>query len=215
MEKCVAQMKTYFPIIDSLLSYSLKEQLSSDSYAGVCLGLSTIAQSMSLVKLQFLYRRFLGLTCAFLAGLPPICGLYTAFISSLLYSLFGTSTHSYLSSNLILCFFIRNLLDRYTKPHDTVYLMGRDSSNFANLAAGNEQIAYTVTATFLASIFVALIFASRLRFLFSFISKHLLSGFSLGLTIRVFFSQINHVIHVRGHSCISELSFTVSLSTFN
>jgi MFS superfamily sulfate permease-like transporter len=147
-----------------------------------------------------------------LAGLPPVSGLYTALISTLLYSLFGTSTYSQLSSNLVLSFFVRNLLERFSTPHDTIYLINQDedSKKWSNLKAGSEQIDYAVTVTFMASAFVALIYASRLRFLFSFVFKHLLTGFSFGLTIRVLFSQINHILHVKGHSCISELSFTVS-----
>jgi SulP family sulfate permease len=152
-----------------------------------------------------------------LAGLPPICGLYTALVSTLLYSLFGTSTHSQLSGSLILSFFIRNLLERFSTPHDSIYLINQreNSKKWVNLKAGNEQIDYAVTVTFIASIFLALIYASRLRFLFSFVSKHLLTGFSFGLGIRVLFSQINHVLHVKGHSCISELSFTVSYCRFS
>lgn len=55
-QKLWTQLKSYFPIIDTVLNYSLKEQLSGDLCAGACLGLYTIAQS---------------LVCAFLAGLPP------------------------------------------------------------------------------------------------------------------------------------------------
>lgn len=47
VEKCVAKLKTYFPIVDTLLNYSVKEQLGGDLYAGVCLGLYTGAQSKS------------------------------------------------------------------------------------------------------------------------------------------------------------------------
>lgn len=143
----------------------------------------------------------------------PVCGIYTALVSTLLYSLFGTSTHSQLSSSLVLSFFVRNLLERFATPHDTIYLINQNekSKKWLNLKTGNEQIDYVVTVTFIASLFLALIYASRLRFLFSFVSRHLLTGFSFGLTIRVLFSQINHVLHVKGHTCISELSFTVSL----
>ncbi|MDW3209170.1 MAG: sulfate permease [Reichenbachiella sp.] len=70
-------MKSIFPIIDSLNSYS-SEWLKNDLFAGLVVGVMLIPQ---------------GMAYAMIAGLPPIYGLYTAIIPTIVYALIGSSRH--------------------------------------------------------------------------------------------------------------------------
>lgn len=70
-------MKSIFPIIDSLKSYS-SEWLKNDLFAGLVVGVMLIPQ---------------GMAYAMIAGLPPIYGLYTAIIPTIVYALIGSSRH--------------------------------------------------------------------------------------------------------------------------
>uniref|UniRef100_A0A915MRU8 STAS domain-containing protein n=1 Tax=Meloidogyne javanica TaxID=6303 RepID=A0A915MRU8_MELJA len=77
----------------------MNQDLFGDFRAGLALSLHGTAE---------------GLAMAFLAGLPPICGLYTIFYSSLVYLFFGTSNFSFMGTNLAVCFFLGNIIERNT-----------------------------------------------------------------------------------------------------
>lgn len=70
-------MKRFFPIFDSITSYS-SEWLKNDLFAGLVVGVMLIPQ---------------GMAYAMIAGLPPIYGLYTAIIPTIVYAFFGSSRH--------------------------------------------------------------------------------------------------------------------------
>uniref|UniRef100_A0A915N5Y8 SLC26A/SulP transporter domain-containing protein n=1 Tax=Meloidogyne javanica TaxID=6303 RepID=A0A915N5Y8_MELJA len=90
---------THLPIIRVIQRYSFRKDLFGDFRAGLALSLHGTAE---------------GLAMAFLAGLPPICGLYTTFYSSLVYLFFGTSNFSFMGTNLAVCFFLGNIIERNT-----------------------------------------------------------------------------------------------------
>ncbi|CAI5499305.1 unnamed protein product [Closterium sp. Naga37s-1] len=65
-----------FPCTKWMAAYSLREDLVADLIAGISVGVMLVPQSMSYAKL---------------AGLPPIYGLYSAFVPILSYVVFGSS----------------------------------------------------------------------------------------------------------------------------
>jgi len=68
-------LKTFFPILELIGSYS-KKDFRSDLYAGLIVGVILIPQ---------------GMAYALLAGLPPVHGLYAVTIPLLVYAILGTS----------------------------------------------------------------------------------------------------------------------------
>lgn len=66
----------YIPFLDWLSSYKLKEYLPGDIAAGISVGIMLVPQ---------------GLAYSYLARVPPIHGLYTAFFPVLIYAMFGNS----------------------------------------------------------------------------------------------------------------------------
>lgn len=67
--------KSFFPILESLESYT-KKDFTKDLSAGLTVGVMLIPQ---------------GMAYALLTGMPPIYGLYGGFIPLLFYAIFGTS----------------------------------------------------------------------------------------------------------------------------
>ncbi|CAI5473346.1 unnamed protein product [Closterium sp. Yama58-4] len=65
-----------FPCTKWMAAYSLRDDLVADLIAGISVGVMLVPQSMSYAKL---------------AGLPPIYGLYSAFVPILSYVVFGSS----------------------------------------------------------------------------------------------------------------------------
>lgn len=109
---------------------------------------------------------------------------------------------------MIICFFIRNVIERHSFPYDYIYLLSANSTQKENIT-GVEQIGIASTLTFLAGTIQACLFTLRLDFVFSYVSQQVLSGFSFGLAIRIVFNQLQYVLHLKGNSCISEMALTV------
>lgn len=114
---------------------------------------------------------------------------------------------------MIICFFVRNIIERHSVPYDYIYLLSSNSTQNFDIT-GVEQIGIASTLTFLAGAIQAGLFTLRLDFVFSYVSQQVLSGFSFGLAIRIVFNQLQHVLHLKGNSCISELALTVWIFLF-
>uniref|UniRef100_A0A914KMA7 STAS domain-containing protein n=1 Tax=Meloidogyne incognita TaxID=6306 RepID=A0A914KMA7_MELIC len=162
---------THLPIIRVIQRYSFRKDLFGDFRAGLALSLHGTAE---------------GLAMAFLAGLPPICGLYTIFYSSLVYLFFGTSNFSFMGTNLAVCFFLGNIIERNT----TV-----EGSNI--ISYGSLEVAST--AIILCAIVNSAIYLFRLDFLFGLFSEQIIAGFSFGLGTRIVFSQLGNIIQLKSN----------------
>ncbi|KAI1694921.1 sulfate permease family domain-containing protein [Ditylenchus destructor] len=55
----------------------------------------------------------------------------------------------------------------------------------------------------------------RLDFVFCYLSEHVIKGYSLGVAIRVILNQLQHLLHIRFRSCISEVSLTFPVSAWD
>ncbi|WP_280770232.1 SulP family inorganic anion transporter [Salipaludibacillus daqingensis] len=69
-------MNRWFPFLDWIKQYDLKEDFKGDITAGLIVAIMLIPQ---------------GMAYAMLAGLPPVMGLYASTVPLILYALFGTS----------------------------------------------------------------------------------------------------------------------------
>ncbi|KAL7074604.1 hypothetical protein ACQ4LE_005717 [Meloidogyne hapla] len=163
---------THLPIIRVLQRYSFRKDLFGDFRAGLALSLHGTAE---------------GLAMAFLSGLPPICGLYTTFYSSLLYLFFGTSNFSFMGTNLAVCFFLGNIIER------NITLNGGNNI----ISFGSLEVASTTI--FLCAIFNSLIYLLRFDFLFGLFSEQIIAGFSLGLGARIVFNQLGNIIKLKSN----------------
>jgi high affinity sulfate transporter 1 len=120
----------------------------------------------------------LNIGYAQVAGLPPIVGLYTAIVPSILWAIFATSRNLVASPDAPIAALIGSLLARMAIPGDDHYV----------------QLA--LVQTLLCAAFFFLFWFFRLGFLANFLSKAVLIGFISGLGIEVMLSQIQKIMGV-------------------
>lgn len=120
----------------------------------------------------------LNIGYAQVAGLPPIVGLYTAIVPSILWSLFATSRHMVASPDAPIAALIGSLLAALAAPADPRYV----------------QLAFALALV--CAVFFFLFWYFRLGFLANFLSRAVLVGFISGLGIEVMLSQIHKIMGI-------------------
>ena len=155
-------IKSIFPVAEWLPNYQ-KTDFKGDLWAGITVGIMLIPQ---------------GMAYAMIAGLPPIYGLYAAFIPQIIYSIFGTSRQLSVAPVAMISL-----------------LIGAGISEFA--AQGSE--AYIKLAILLAMIvgMLQLLFGLfRMGFLVNFLSQPVISGYTSSAAIIIGLSQLKHLLGV-------------------
>ena len=156
-------LRSFFPILDWLPNYK-KTHFSGDLFAGLTVGVMLIPQ---------------GMAYAMLAGLPPIFGLYAAFVPQIIYAFTGTS---------------RQLA------------VGPVAMDSLLVAAGLGALAiskiedYIIMAVFLAFFMGAiqlLLGILRMGFLVQLLSKPVINGFTSAAAIIIGMSQFKHLLGVQ------------------
>lgn len=117
-----------------------------------------------------------GVAYAFIAGLPPEYGLYTAIVSVIVAALFGSSWH---------------LISGPTAAISIVIMSVASSTGAQTLP---EYISAVITITFLAGIFQLLLAVFRMGGLVNFISHTVIIGFTAGAAILIASSQMEHLL---------------------
>jgi len=156
------QLKSILPVLDWLPKYK-KQDLNGDIYAGITVGVMLIPQ---------------GMAYSMIAGLPPIYGLYAAFIPQIIYSLFGTSRQLSVAPVAMISL-----------------LIGAGVSELAEV--GSEE--YIQMAILLAIMVGALQFLFglfRMGFLVNFLSQPVISGYTSAAAIIIGLSQLKHLLGV-------------------
>jgi len=156
------QLKSILPVFDWLPNYQ-KQDFKGDFYAGITVGVMLIPQ---------------GMAYAMIAGIPPIYGLYAAFIPQIIYSFFGTSRQLSVAPVAMISL-----------------LIGAGISELAEV--GSEE--YIQMAILLAMMVGALQFLFglfRMGFLVNFLSQPVISGYTSAAAIIIGLSQLKHLLGV-------------------
>lgn len=127
-----------------------------------------------------------GVAYAYIAGLPPEFGLYTAIVSAAVASLFGSSFHMISGPTAALSIVVASVVNQVT---------------YSGLS---EQLTIVVTLSFLVGIIQFTLGTLRLGALVNFISHTVIIGFTTGAAILIATSQIKHLL---GVSLPSDLNF--------
>ncbi|GFS83646.1 probable sulfate permease C3H7.02 [Nephila pilipes] len=151
--------KKYVPILLWLPDYSL-EAFKGDFIAGFTVGLTVVPQ---------------GLALAQLANLPPQYGLYTAFMGSYMYAIFGTCK------------------DLVIGPTSVMALM---TAQYAQIGGP----AYAALLAFLSGCFQLILGIFNLGFLMDFISAPVLSGFTSAAAIITATMQLKGILGLKFES---------------
>uniref|UniRef100_A0A8D0FYV5 Solute carrier family 26 member 2 n=1 Tax=Strix occidentalis caurina TaxID=311401 RepID=A0A8D0FYV5_STROC len=88
---------SFFPVLQWLPKYKLREYLLGDIMSGVIVGVLLVPQSIAY---------------SLLAGQEPIYGLYTSFFASIIYFIFGTSRHISVGIFGVICLMVGQVVDR-------------------------------------------------------------------------------------------------------
>ncbi|OCT88634.1 hypothetical protein XELAEV_18017263mg [Xenopus laevis] len=88
---------SFFPVLEWLPSYKLKEYLLGDMMSGLIVAILLVPQSIAY---------------SLLAGQEPIFGLYTSFFACIIYFFMGTSRHIHVGIFGVLCLMVGEVVDR-------------------------------------------------------------------------------------------------------
>ncbi|WAQ96617.1 S26A6-like protein [Mya arenaria] len=193
------------PIIEFVKNYNFRENLVADLVAG-----------LAVTGLHFPQ----GLAYAILAGLPPGIGMVSTIFPVLIYMLFGSAPHTSIGTNAIVSIMIGDmLLEPAMKasmaaaggqnPVVELDMNGTLLSNTTAAAATydvnedlhsgymEQRIALVAGSTFYCGIIFLLMAFFRMGFLVTYLSQSFMSGFTTGVAVHIFSSQIKTALGVK------------------
>ncbi|NXM81340.1 S26A2 protein, partial [Oenanthe oenanthe] len=179
----------FFPILQWLPKYNLREDLLGDVMSGVIVGVLLVPQSIAY---------------SLLAGLEPIYGLYTSFFSCIIYCIFGTSRHISVSIFGVVCLMVGQVVDREVERagfelQPGLSALPGDSNSTSN---GTEPLcdkscyamAVAATMTFISGVYQVAMGFFQVGFVSVYLSDSLLSGFVTGASFTVLTSQVKYLL---------------------
>ncbi|KAK0417438.1 hypothetical protein QR680_013010 [Steinernema hermaphroditum] len=172
-----------FPIAEWLPKYRWRDAFPHDFFAGVVLTAHVISQALAY---------------AFLAGLPPIIGLYSSLFPILVYIFTGTSHHSSIGTNIIVSFLTRSAVERFSgTSYDRILVEAFETKNATLLETPPvDFFQLATTVTLLTGCVHLAIVVFRLDFLLSYVPPTVISGFSFGIGVRIVVSQLRHLVQL-------------------
>ena len=200
------EMFAMFPFIQMLRSYQWKRDLITDVVAGMCCCVTLIPMSIAFT---------------FLAAVPPVYGIYSAFFPILTYFFIGGSHHISVHTMALIALMVGAVVDREViqfkldsiddNAMETMIKTNKTMLEALNQTNSLEVDAFSVdisaSITLLAGLFQILMSLLRLGVLGTYMSVPYVSGFLLGACCHIILSQIPLVlgIHIRRVSGIGEL----------
>jgi SulP family sulfate permease len=155
-------IKRLLPILDWLPQYK-KEYLKGDISAGLTVGIMLIPQ---------------GMAYAYIAGLPPVYGLYAALVPQIIYAFLGTS---------------RQLA---VGPVAMDSLLVASGVSLIAATGSTQYIALAVLLAFMMGALQLLFGVLRLGFLVNFLSRPVISGFTSAAAFIIGLNQLKHLMGV-------------------
>uniref|UniRef100_A0A8C0FJN5 Sulfate transporter n=1 Tax=Bubo bubo TaxID=30461 RepID=A0A8C0FJN5_BUBBB len=156
---------SFFPVLQWLPKYKLREYLLGDVMSGVIVGVLLVPQSIAY---------------SLLAGQEPIYGLYTSFFASIIYFIFGTSRHISVGIFGVICLMVGQVVDR------EIQRLLCDKSCYA--------ITVAATMTFIAGVYQVRGGGQTVGFVSVYLSDSLLSGFVTGASFTILTSQARYLL---------------------
>ncbi|XP_028828927.1 sulfate anion transporter 1 [Denticeps clupeoides] len=199
----------FFPVVQWLPKYKLKEYVWGDVMSGLIVGIILIPQAIAY---------------CLLAGLDPIYGLYTSFFANIIYFLMGTSRHVSVGIFSLMSLMVGQVVDR------EVYLAGFDQTDdvkreglaeslaeswngtedpistdlnitmkILDMDCGKECFAIGIAAalTFLAGVYQVLMAVFRLGFVSVYLSAPMLDGFATGASCTILTVQAKYLLGLK------------------
>lgn len=203
LQAAVGALRKRLPVLDTISSYSFKTNLIPDLMAG-----------LAVTGLHFPQ----GLAYALLAGLPPGIGMVSTIFPVLIYVFFGSAAHTSIGTNAIVSIMIGDML---LEPSVQAYMhsaaaTGTDvqmnisqtinsSNGFSPLVDADSDIDKTMqlrialvagTTFYTGAIFIVMAIF-RMGFLVTYLSQSFMSGFTTGVAVHIFSSQIKTALGLK------------------
>jgi SulP family sulfate permease len=150
----------FFPFLQWVTTYK-KSYVAKDLIAGFTVGIVLVPQAMAY---------------AMIAGLPPVYGLYAAFLPVLTYVFLGTSRKIGVG------------------PVAMDSLLVAAGLGTLSIAGPEQYIAMVAVLAFLVGAMQLVLGLLRMGFLVHFLSKPVISGFTSGAAIIIMLSQLKHLL---------------------
>ncbi|KAI9119229.1 hypothetical protein K1719_009904 [Acacia pycnantha] len=163
--KFLKYLQYFVPMCEWLPKYSFS-LLLSDLLAGLTITSVAIPQGISYAKL---------------AAIPPIIGLYTAFVPPIVYSILGSSRHVAVGPIASCSLIIYDNISKVLNPDDDIVL----------------YVHLVFTAAFVTGVFQTALGLLRLGILVDFFSHSTITGFMTGTAIILIFSQLKGVLGLK------------------
>ncbi|XP_070610780.1 pendrin [Erythrolamprus reginae] len=198
-KKALQVTKTFFPILEWLPKYRIKEWLLSDVISGLSTGLVATLQ---------------GLAYALLVAVPIGYGLYSAFFPILTYFFLGTSRHISVGPFPVVSLMVGSVV--LSMAPDEKFLLA--NSNMTNGTAGidiasrdAERVLISSTVTFLVGIIQLVFGVLQIGFIVRYLADPLVGGFTTAAAFQVFVSQLKIVLNVSTKNYNGVLSIIYTL----
>ncbi|KAA3681934.1 solute carrier family 26, member 5 [Paragonimus westermani] len=182
----------FFPIVAILRKYELKTWLYNDVIAGLTVGIMHVPQ---------------GMAYAMLATLPPVYGLYTSFFPPLIYFFFGTSKHVSIGTIAVISLLTGEYLDKKAKnllqqkPNVDIIATGLNTTESVTaeevLQETAIRIQYAPALALAVGIAQVTMGIFRMGGVTRYISGPMTSGFTVGVAVHVFTSQVKTLLGAR------------------
>ncbi|NQX83022.1 MAG: sulfate permease [Flavobacteriaceae bacterium] len=154
------KLKNHITILGWIRKYNLS-LLKNDSISGINVAIVLIPQ---------------GIAYAIIAGIPPIYGLYTAFVASLIYSFLGTARQVAVGPVAMDCMILAS---------------GVSAISFINT---ENYISVLLSLTIIIGLIQLLMGILKLGFFVNFMSRPVVQGFSFSIAILIGLQQIKNII---------------------
>ncbi|VDP98229.1 unnamed protein product [Trichobilharzia regenti] len=174
-----------FPFLRTLYTYKVKSCLFSDIIAGFTVGIMHVPQ---------------GMAYALVATLPPVYGLYTSFFPALVYFFLGTSRHISIGTMAVVSLLTGDFLDRVIlEANFNEKQLGVNSTNITTQIMDKEKlrIDYATALAFTVGVIQFIMGLLRLGGLIRYFSVPMTSGFTVGVAVHVFTSQVKNVLGLK------------------
>ncbi|XP_029368148.1 sulfate transporter [Echeneis naucrates] len=192
-KKAKSKILGFFPILQWLPRYKLREWVLGDTMSGLIVGILLVPQSIAY---------------SLLASQDPIYGLYTSFFSSIIYAILGSSRHISVGIFGVLCLLVGQVVDRELASAGYLTESSSSINGSAALLAGNGSVgvecdkscyAITVgaTVTFTAGVYQVLMGVFQVGFVSVYLSDSLLSGFATGASLTILTSQFKYLLGLK------------------
>lgn len=187
----------FIPILSWLPRYPFRDWLPGDVISGVSTGIIQLPQ---------------GLAYGMLAAVPPVHGLYSAFIPVLMYFLLGTSRHISIGGFAVLSVMIGSMVEELS-PDDQFMIM----SNITNRTEidvelrDKMRVRVATSIAILAGIIQVLLGLIKFGFIVNYLSDPLVRGCTTAAALHVGLSQFRYLlgVNIRRYTGSASFIFTV------